>query len=524
MADRRRTTVVSVRHRDPYGGLDISDPAQVLTAASQFMDPGSRYTPQLFQYATWQDELWDYLETVGEFGFAHWWLSQAISRVRLIAAERIPGINEPKPIEEGDAADIMARITPEDMGALGLHIPLVGKAFLVNRGDQPVIERDIFVASGDEIRARMGATRIGNMMRRAVGGSTPPRGRFEYLVGPNQWAPLGENTLVSEIRQKHPRFGWQATSSSKSAIPILREISLYDRHIIATLVSRLAMNGMIFFPDEITFPVNPEFKDAPDPFLAEWISIASRNIKNPGSAGAAIPMPLRVKGEYIKMIQHVTFGSIFDTKIIEARKSAVERLATTMNMSRERITGMGDVNHWGTWEVKEDEITMHIIPPVELIADGATETYLRPMLASKGGRSALKGPEGGDIIAWYDTGELTAKPDLSKNAETGFKDGILSREAYARYLGFEVDDMPDDDELTKIVLLRQALAPGADPSYLVELTGAALDTVQLPPTPEEQAAAEAEARAQLENTQEGEVVDEDTPNRDEAQPSPVGGR
>ena len=278
----------------------------------------------------------------------------------------------------------------------------------------------------------------------------------------------------------------------------------------------------MFFPDEITFPVNPEFKDAADPFLAEWIAIASRNIKNPGSASAALPIPMRVKGEYIEMIEHKTFANVFDTKIIEARKMAVERLATTMNMSRERITGMGDVNHWGTWEVKEDEITMHIIPPVELIADGSSETYLRPMLLAEGGRAALKGPEGGDVIAWYDTGELTAKPDLSANADVAYKEGAISREAFVKYLGFEPDDMPDDKELERIILIRQALAPGADPAYLEELFGVSIATLQAQQLEQQAEQAEMQQKA-LENTEEGEIVEDGTPNRNEAKPS-AGGR
>jgi hypothetical protein len=219
----------------------------------------------------------------------------------------------------------------------------------------------------------------------------------------------------------------------------------------------------------MTFTADPRYKDAADPLIATWVAIASQNIKNPGSASAALPFPMKVNEKFIDKIKHLPFASGLDPKIIDARKSSIERLATTMNMSRERIVGMGNVNHWGSWEIKEDEIAMHIVPPVELVVAGLTKTYLRPMLVAAG--QPLFTPAGNEIIAWYDTGELTVKPDLSKNAEVAFRDGVLKMESYLRYMGFEESDLPTSDELAQIIMLRQALSPGADPSFLEELTG-----------------------------------------------------
>jgi hypothetical protein len=469
MADSRRPVSTAVRHRDPYDGLDLTNPDQVLTAAARFVDPGYSNVA-IFQYERWQDELWDYLETIGEFGFAHWWLAQGISRVRVIAAEDIPG-SEPMPIFDGMAADLMKKIDTEDMEAFGLHIPLVGKCFLLNQ-NVPLMGNQLSVHSADEIRSRR--TGMRSQALSILRGRAVPAGRFDLQIEAGIWAPL-ENALVSEIRHKHPRWGWRSISSSKSAIPILREISLIDKHIIATLVSRLAMNGLLLLPEEMTFPVNPQFKEAPDPFLAEFVDRAGKNIKNPGSAGGAIPFPIRMKGELIDKISHLTFANALDPKIIDARDKAISRLATSMNMSRERITGMGEVNHWGTWEIKDDEITMHIVPPVELIVNSLTETYLRPQLIAAG--QSLRGPNGGEIIAWYDAGELAQRPDQSKEAELAYASGNLRRESYIKYMGFEEDDLPSPAELADIILLRQALSPGADPQYFQELTGITVEPV-----------------------------------------------
>jgi len=467
MTDRRRTQLATVSQlHAPY------DDDAALVAAGRIM-PDDPRTNVLFQYERWQDEVWDYLDIVGEFGYAHWWLAQAISRVRLVAAVRVRGESEPMIIQEGPAADFMAEVSnPENNEAFGLHIPLVGKCYLVGQ-QEPLIGMQWSVKSGDEIRPARGgpARRVVSLFGGLNRGRTFRLGRWEIQIEPGHWEQI--DGFVAEIRHPHPRFGWLSISQSKSAIPILREISLYDKHIIATLVSRIAMNGILLLPEELTFPVNPQFKDAADPWVAEMIEIMSRNIKNPGSASAAMPYPMRVNGAFLDKIKHLTFFTPMDQYIIENRRQAIERLATTVNISKERITGLGEVNHWGAWEIKDDEVSQHVVPPVELVCQALTKTYLRPMLAAAG--EDLRDANGDEIIAWYDAGELTQKPDLSENAEKAFINGTISPKAYMRTLGFEESDMPSQDELVKLVLLRQALTPGADPAYLEELTGRAIE-------------------------------------------------
>lgn len=492
MADRRRTTLISSEVVRANG----HDENAALTAAGRILPPDSRVNV-LFQYERWQDEIWDYLDTIGEFGFAHWWLAQAISRVRLVAARRVKGESEPEILQEGPAADFMAEISnPENNEAFGLHIPLVGKCFLVGRRES--FGMTWSVKSGDEVRPRRGAvTRAISRFFTTSGTSSRslPTGQFEIQVMPGMWEPI--DGMVAEIRHPHPRYGWMSVSQSKSAIPILREIALYDKHIIATLVSRLAMNGIILFPEEMTFPTNPQFKDAPDPFIAEWIDIMAKNIKNPGTASAAMPFPLRVNGEFLDKIKHLTFFTPIDQYIIENRRHAIERLATTVNISKERITGLGEVNHWGAWEIKDDEVSQHVVPPVELICQALTKTYLHPLLLAAG-QDIFE--DGDEIIAWYDAGELVQKPDLSENAEKAWQNGTISAKSYMQYLGFEESDMPTNRELIDIILLRQALSPGADPQYLEELTGQAVE-LQNSPAALQQAQAEIDQQAQQADTQ-----------------------
>ena len=108
MSDRRRTSLLPANA--PYPLRVNGREMESLTAAGTII-PDDPRANILFRYERWQDEVWDYLDTVGEFGYAHWWLAQAISRVRLVAAVRVKGESEPRIMQEGPAADLI--VNPE---------------------------------------------------------------------------------------------------------------------------------------------------------------------------------------------------------------------------------------------------------------------------------------------------------------------------------------------------------------------------------------------------------------------------
>ena len=71
------------------------------------------YTPQtwrdgnFFHLQSWQAEAWGFRRTLGEFNQAVDWQSRAMSRVRLLAAEIVPGGDEPEILEDGPAAQLV---------------------------------------------------------------------------------------------------------------------------------------------------------------------------------------------------------------------------------------------------------------------------------------------------------------------------------------------------------------------------------------------------------------------------------
>jgi hypothetical protein len=437
-------------------------PPVPLVASAQVMDRRTANDRILFEDESWQNEAWSFMDSLGEFNFGINWLSQALSRVRLTAAEQLPGGGEPVPLTEGPAADLMEQLgggiggRAVIMRSLGVQLGVPGEGWLVAQRPDisvPLALADWSVKSTEEIQP-----------------SRDKNSDFEIQVGERDWKPLPPESLVSRIWEPHKRWSWKADSSSRSAIPIMREIDLYNRRIIATMVSRLAMNGILLIPQEGTIAVPPQYADAVDPFVSMLIDIASNNIKNPGGASSSIPIPVRFPSELIEKWKHLAFGDGVDDPLLKARDSAIGRLATTLNMPAEVLKGMGDTSHWNAWQITEEGIKLHISPTAETIVGGITIGYLHPMLLADG--QSLIGPRGGKIVCWYDPSELTSRPDKSGQALTLYDRGELSGTALRRESGFDEGDKPTVDELHDMVLKKQALAtPALSEQALGELTG-----------------------------------------------------
>lgn len=442
----------------------------------------------------WQAEAWDYYTQGGELWFGINWKANALSRVRLRAAKLSADSSEPEFVDEGPAAQIVARLAggvggqAALMRAFGLQLGVAGEGNLVTYDRGGVRGQLVEVKSNEDVRVKPNSTR-------ARGGK-----QFQVRVAENRWEDLPAESLVVRIWDPDPRESWQPTSTTRACLIHLREIDFYNRKIIAQLLSRLASNGFLLIPEEVTFPVNPQFAEAPDPFIAELISIASQAIKNPGTASAALPIPLRVKSEYIEAFKHLTFANEIPESDLANRERAIHRLAATLDMPQEVLTGLGDTNHWNAAALDDEGIKKHVAPPCEIICQGLTEGYLYPMLDQAGD---LDLEEGERYVVWYDTTALTAKPDLSQRGVELADKTLIDDEAARRESGFDEADAPEPAELQKQLVRQRFLAGGSFDASTIDainfLTGLTLPFEAAQPPPPLAAPGTAEEQQQQED-------------------------
>jgi hypothetical protein len=413
---------------------------------------------------SWQVELWEYLETCGEFGLSVTWRSNMISRVRLRAAEVSPGLDEPRVVDDGPAAELVARLF-DDVGGqsdalatLSTYLDVPGEGWLVGE-----------VRDGREVWRPYSSDEIRGWGRRyeVVDESSLP-GR---LI----WRDLAADALVVRVWRPHRRFRHLPYSPARAALSAIRELDLVNRHIQAQYLSRLASAGIVILPDELTFPTRPEFNDEADPFVAEWIATAREAVATPGTAAAVVPIPMRVPAEYVDKVQHIDFTLKLDEKIIEKREAARRRLASIVNVPTELLFDAGSINHWGLWQLEESGVKTYLTPDVELIANALTVGYLRPRL-----RVADEDPR--RWIVWYDASEIVMRPDVSENVIKAYDRFEVTGKTLRREIGLDEDDRPTDSEVRDMVLKKLAANPQVGFVALAELTGVELRVAALGPS------------------------------------------
>lgn len=402
-------------------------------------------------YDTWQEEVWDHYDSLGEFRYAIDWKSEMVSRVRLRAARTVPGQDEPEVTDEGIPAQLIMELgggvggQSEMLASLSTQINVPGEGYLV--GESFNGANVWSVRSADEIRVR-------NKQYEVIDDEKSVRRLY--------WRPLPEDSLVVRIWKPHRRYRYLADSPARSMRSTMRELELVNRKIQAQYLSRLASAGVFVIADEISFPVREEFAEAEDPFVEEWIETAREAIKEPGAASAVVPIPMRVPGEYVDKMKFIDFSIAEDEKIIEKRESAIRRLATQVDVPAEILLGMGDVNHWSAWQLEESAIKTHISSDIETIVNALTIGYLHPRLKALG-----EDPNG--WVVWYDTSELTQRPDKSANALQAYDHLELSGSALRRELGFDESDAPTAQELRSSILRKLAANPQSGMIALAEL-------------------------------------------------------
>jgi hypothetical protein len=457
-----RSTELVVQQPQSITALALTAAAQVVSAPSV---GARRIVPK---YATWQDELWDYYESLGEFNIAVTWRSYMMSRVRLRAARIKPGSDEPEIVDVGPAADFVnelfndASSQSEMLGTISVHMDVPAECWLVGEVSSVTGKNKWRIVSSDEIRQRGRGYEIISE---------------DSMMGNEQWRPLSDNSYVTRVWKPHKRKHYLPYSQAYAARGAMRELELVNRHITAQYLSRLASAGIVIFPDEIQFPVRPEFQDEADPFLREWIEIAAESIKTPGSAAAMIPMPIRIPSDLVDKVKHIDFTVRIDERIIEKRDSARNRLATMINVPAELLFQAADVNHWSLWQLEEGAIRTYISGDAEIIVGALTRGYLHPRLRAAGVSNFE------EWVVWYDTSELSIRPDKSDNATLAYDRLEIDGQAYRRELGFDEDDAPNDDELAGMILRKLISQPNNALLALHELTGIKLEQPAPAPPP-----------------------------------------
>lgn len=388
----------------------------------------------------WQQRCWYYYDTIGEYYYAMNWVGNLLSRAKLIVTKN--GV----PIKSGPAAVALEELfggaiaQAEMLRQLGVHLSVAGEGYVIgeSQGSQP---------------DKWGV--FSNLRVNQSGGN--------YAVDGKEL----RDPLVLQVFRPHPIAPTQATSASRSVLPILAELEGLGKRVAADIDSRLVGAGLLLLPSEVDFAATPvqgtegEVRSGADGIQDQLIETASAAIQDQESAAAKIPLVATMPGEQITNVRHLTFWSEFDAQTIELRTEAIRRIALGLDMPPEALTGTGDMNHWSSWQLEEAAIKVHTEPLLLLITDALTRGYLWPLIEDEV-------PEYRSYSIRADTTELRLRPNRSKEAQELYDRGTLSVDVMLRENGFnpETDKMGGDE--LKTWFLRKVASGSTTPELVAE--------------------------------------------------------
>ena len=422
-------------------------PTKTLTAASQILNGPKiiRGRKKATQGIAWQRDAWQLFDEVPEFSFGVELLAQSVSKVRLVAARSVLGVDEPEfidgePTEGENGEEIPA--TAIEIAAAELVAEWAGGP----SGQQQIMER---------IAVHLQVPGESFVVGRVMEDGTQEWGAFsneEVTSGANGWkindglinVTLTGDEILIRVWLPHPMKRQWPRSMTLPLLPVLNEIVALTLSIAASTDSRLAGAGILFVSQGTNIDI------------PELIETMITPLKDRGTAAAVVPMIQEIP-EDAQMPVHVRFEPTNELKEQEKRSEAVVRLARGMPLPQEQILGTGDLNHWTGWLQDEASVKGPVSSLAGAMVNALSDSWFRPALEEMG----FPPEEVADYLVWFDTTPLTLRPDRSAQANVGADHLFLSTEAWLRESGFDDADAPMGEDFCRLLLLRLLLTAPA---------------------------------------------------------------
>lgn len=376
---------------------------------------------------TWQKEAMELRDRVGEFRFVTNAIGNAVSRARLFAAKEVASGEPEEAHEDSLPAKIVSMFgtgisgRSELLQRMATLRAIIGQAYLIgtveDRGSPLAMSNVSWnVYSPDEVDFHTARLRLKGENQEWESYSLREGSEQAYVI--RSWKP-------------HPNNRWQADSAGLASLPVLKVIAGLTRRTQRDLDSRLIGNGIYVIPEGSMIP---RAREDDLGLMGELIEVAETAISDDASASATIPILLQIP-DGAEMPQHQTFSTPFDESTGSLLDRYIARLALSMDVAPEVLTGYGDANRWNAWASKDETISTFFEPEAEDICNDLTDELLRPLL-----EHTSYNPD--EWLVWYDLGRLKQRPNRSAEAEALYAVGGITLDSYVEELGFEEHDIP----------------------------------------------------------------------------------
>jgi hypothetical protein len=414
----------------------------------------------------WQTDAWNYRDQIGELRFAVQFLARAVARVQYLTAQVMPDEDEPIPLNAEQGVDVPAALRkaaaeelqrlPLDagytfLGVLAENLEITGEAWL--HGKESDGEEVWQALSVDEVHAGQDGV------------------MYLKLYGQSIQVPVTEEEELLRVWVPHPRYKQLADSPMQSLLGPCEDLVCVGRELRAASRSRFAANGVLLVPDGLTM-LNQLKEDSTlvedNEFMADLAAVLLAPIANELDPGSVVPAVITGNGDDLDKVRHLRMDREDSEQLLDKQEKALARIGRGLDVPPEIISGMGDVNHWTSWQIDKSTFRHHIEPLVRLVADSLTEAFLRPALLARG----FPVDQVKRIQVWYDAGAITENPNRGQDAKDAFDRGAIGYAALSQALGFNPADAPDDEEVLRMLAFKIGVDTTTAAALMARMFGA----------------------------------------------------
>lgn len=374
----------------------LSSAARSLTAAANKIQRSeTKDHERVYAVQPWQAEAWELFDQVGEQRFIATALAGQLSRARLFVGKLPEGVaagEEPQPIDDVQIQSLLDPLGNGPAGRakllhrMGQNLINVGEAWLVGLPHEFYPGTDEFKsrveyeqnASAQTIRVpeELVDPDVSSLIWRVFSGSELSFSRdgsvtLKFGQSAGQTVTVNPDWIyLVRIWREHPERAWEADASTRSSLPVLRELVGLTKHVSAQVDSRLAGAGVFIVPQTADSALkarqqaegfDEDFER--DAFTDDLIESMITPIRDRDAASAVAPLVIVSPDEAADKFRHISFASPLDGEAKGLREESIRRLALGQDAPPELLLGTAGMNHWGAWLVQEDVITPQPLPP-----------------------------------------------------------------------------------------------------------------------------------------------------------------
>jgi hypothetical protein len=396
----------------------------------------------------WQAEAWSMYDQVGELRYVSNAIAGRCGQAVLYVEKDGERVDDSE-----DEDPVLALVTPQMVERLALNIFVAGGGYLCG---VPVSKDAEDSGEGEPTSISPEGAAAEKTVWFVASALEVKRQQAKITIRGEEYDR--DKIYLERIWDPHPANWFDSDSPVRSALPVLRELVGLTQHVSAQIDSRLAGAGVYWIPNEILqsvkAPTSAEaqttFSD--NPVLNAIMTGMLLPIEDRSNASAVVPTLMGAPGDWIDKIRHDSFSTPFDENTKELREEAIRRLGLNLDAPPELLQGMGDANHWGMWLVRDEVVTTHVSPRLDLIADALTTGFYRPVKQQQGD------PDPESYVLKFDTSGLVQRPNRLADASGLHAVNAISDKALREAGNFDETDAPSSKDRAIALALQVASA------------------------------------------------------------------